>query len=113
MRAKTGQERGPMRPLVGRIMEVSRIMNRAAALISGQPKSGGIILVEGNSGLGKTKLLLEVRYQLDQMHLASRVQKTTAFNILFSVASAGAGSGQNKRLQPWCRIFKEMMMRYV
>lgn len=44
------------RPLVGRSQELSVLLGRADELLAG---SGGVVLVEGDPGIGKTRLIEE------------------------------------------------------
>lgn len=48
------------RPLIGHDAELALILNKAAGIISGV-SSGGAVVLEGSTGMGKTKLLNEVR----------------------------------------------------
>ncbi|MEW5302999.1 MAG: hypothetical protein WDW36_005732 [Sanguina aurantia] len=63
---KEGEEqaRGNTRQLVGRDTEMAMVLNKAANMISGLD-TGGVIVIEGNTGMGKTKLLCAVRASLD------------------------------------------------
>ncbi len=57
-----------MRPLVGRGMELRFMLTRAEK-VSRMEGGGGVIVVEGDTGMGKTKLISEVRHCLKQYSL--------------------------------------------
>ena len=119
-----GEDRpGPERPLVGRDAEMTMILGRAADLISSSGPSGGVAVIEGNTGMGKTKLLVEVRRQLEKIneemtasmldaaaaegksHILDNPARTSAFNIFVGIADT---ANKSQKLYPWRQIFYEI-----
>jgi class 3 adenylate cyclase len=56
--ARTGERPAPATPLVGRDAEVARLRAAVDELVAGR---GQVVLVSGEAGLGKTRLLAELR----------------------------------------------------
>lgn len=94
----------PERPLMGRDTEMSFVLNRAANMIAGMA-TGGAIVIEGNTGMGKTKLLTEVRRSLERINVETTDNGKPAFHILFGVADI---ANKSQKLHPWRRIFQDL-----
>ncbi|GFH21267.1 predicted protein, partial [Haematococcus lacustris] len=91
------------RPLVGRDTEMSFVLNRAANMIAGMA-TGGTIIIEGTTGMGKTKLLTEVRKSLHRINMDTNLGGKPSFCHFFGMADI---ANKSQKLHPWRRIFQE------
>ncbi|KAG2432750.1 hypothetical protein HYH02_012884 [Chlamydomonas schloesseri] len=92
------------RPLIGRDAEMTLTLNHAASMISGM-SHGGIIIIEGNTGMGKTKLLMEVRKSLERINADTSISSRPAFHMVFGMADT---ANKSQKLHPWRRVFQEL-----
>ncbi|PNH10372.1 Adenylate cyclase type 10, partial [Tetrabaena socialis] len=92
------------RPLIGRDAEMTLTLNHAASMISGM-SNGGIIVIEGNTGMGKTKLLMEVRKSLERINADTSISSRPAFHMVFGMADT---ANKSQKLHPWRRVFQEL-----
>jgi len=93
------------RPLIGRDGEITELLTKAANMISGM-EGGGVTVVEGNTGMGKTKFILEVRKSLERICTETTLPGSLpAFHLLFSMADT---ANKSQKLHPWKRIFHEL-----
>ncbi|GIL91465.1 hypothetical protein Vretifemale_19055, partial [Volvox reticuliferus] len=92
------------RPLIGRDAEMTLTLNQAASMISGL-SHGGIIIIEGNTGMGKTKLLMEIRKSLERINTDTSISSRPAFHMLFGMADT---ANKSQKLHPWRRVFQEL-----
>ncbi|GFR48148.1 hypothetical protein Agub_g9980 [Astrephomene gubernaculifera] len=92
------------RPLIGRDPEMTLTLNHAASMISGMSQ-GGIIIIEGNTGMGKTKLLMEVRKSLERINADTSIGSRPAFHMVFGMADT---ANKSQKLHPWRRVFQEL-----
>ncbi|GAX86001.1 hypothetical protein CEUSTIGMA_g13417.t1 [Chlamydomonas eustigma] len=96
---------GPARPLVGRNDEMTLILGKAASMMSGEG-IGGAVLIEGNTGMGKTKLLSEVRVSLDLINAETAAAGgQQAFNMFLGMADT---ANKVQKLHPWRQVFREV-----
>ena len=85
---------GESRPTVGRVVERSRLLARLEATIGGR---GGVVVVEGEPGIGKSKLLGELVDQAGSRGLRALVgsgdpiERTTPYHAWRSVFETLAG----------------------
>ncbi|EFJ50372.1 hypothetical protein VOLCADRAFT_116897 [Volvox carteri f. nagariensis] len=92
------------RPLIGRDAEMTLTLNQAASMISGL-SHGGIIIIEGNTGMGKTKLLMEIRKSLERINTDTSISSRPAFHMVFGMADT---ANKSQKLHPWRRVFQEL-----
>ncbi|GIL60582.1 hypothetical protein Vafri_15123 [Volvox africanus] len=92
------------RPLIGRDAEMTLTLNQAASMISGLTH-GGIIIIEGNTGMGKTKLLMEIRKSLERINTDTSISSRPAFHMVFGMADT---ANKSQKLHPWRRVFQEL-----
>jgi len=95
----------PERPLVGRDAEIGFILQRATNMVSGMA-TGGAIVIEGNTGMGKTKLLMEVRKTLEHVNFDTITDDGKhAFHLFYGVADI---ANKTQKLHPWRRIIHDL-----
>ena len=87
--------RTALAPLIGRDAELALTGKRVTALIEG--RGGGAIFMEGDAGLGKTRLAEEIAWGPGMAPLRERC---------VVLASAGRAMRQSEPLNPWRRIFR-------
>ncbi|GAX78249.1 hypothetical protein CEUSTIGMA_g5691.t1 [Chlamydomonas eustigma] len=104
------------RPMVGRDTEMGLIFSRAADLVSGAKSSAGAVIIEGNSGMGKTLLLDTVKRSLCEMAASTAslssppaetggVSSREPFCVVYSTAEV---AHKTDAFYPWRRIFAEL-----
>ncbi len=84
----------PLSPIVGRATERAFLHERLQALV--QQAKGGIVLIEAEAGMGKSRLIADVVQQAQEMHIAS-------------VMGKGDPIEQSTPYSIWRSVFRQMM----
>lgn len=84
-------------PLIGREKEMAIAGKRLASLVDG--RGGGAVFIEGDTGMGKTRLAEEIAWGQSLAPLRDRC---------VVVASAGKAMRQSEPFYPWRQIFRQV-----
>ncbi len=105
----------PERPLVGRDAEMQLILARAAGVVSAANDGGGAggvsgaVIIEGDTGMGKTKLLGTLKATLHDMAHGMLLETAFGSRSSFHIFSgAGEVAHKSDAFFPWRRVFMEL-----
>ncbi|KAL0052814.1 hypothetical protein WJX82_008196 [Trebouxia sp. C0006] len=96
--------------MVGRQNEIQQVTERLTRLV--RHKQGGIIVVEGEPGMGKTRLLEELEHESmdhrQSLDAAAPGELPSIRKMCNIFVANGDHANKSKVLHPWRRIFQQM-----